>query len=65
MSCADDDDDCSIDQCKYWDEDGCYCVCGAMCSCEPFHPTKPLRTSDEGGLGKWTVHEWPENGEGW
>lgn len=23
------------------------------------------RTSDEGGLGKFTVHEWPENGEGW
>lgn len=22
-------------------------------------------TSTEGGLGKWTVHEWPEHGEGW
>lgn len=19
--------------CEYWDEDGCYCVCGANCSC--------------------------------
>ena len=19
--------------CEYWDEDGCYCICGANCSC--------------------------------
>ena len=19
--------------CEFWDEDGCYCVCGANCSC--------------------------------
>lgn len=23
------------------------------------------RTSTEGGLGKWTVHEWPGPGEAW
>lgn len=31
-------------------------------------PTSPLireRTSTEGGLGTFTVHEWPERGEGW
>ena len=22
-----------MEPCEYWDEDGCYCVCGAMCSC--------------------------------
>jgi len=20
--------------CEYWDEDGCYCICGAMCACD-------------------------------
>lgn len=24
-----------LEPCEYWDEDGCYCVCGAMCSCHP------------------------------
>lgn len=27
--------------------------------------TRRERTSDEGGLGRFTVHEWPEHGEGW
>jgi len=21
-------------KCQYWDEDGCYCVCGSLCSCK-------------------------------
>jgi hypothetical protein len=28
------------DQCEYWDDDGCYCACGSMCSCVPFHPNR-------------------------
>jgi hypothetical protein len=37
---------CRADQpedsdCKYWDDDGCYCVCGSACACVPFHPDKP------------------------
>jgi len=48
MSCADDDDE-PEDQCEFWDDDGCYCVCGAMCSCEPFHPSRRpiVDTGDE------------------
>jgi len=31
----DEDDDEIENQCEFWDEDGCYCVCGAMCACGP------------------------------
>lgn len=42
---------------------------GAVCkSCEGSGRVQKgdgERTSTEGGLGKWTVHEWPEKGETW
>lgn len=34
-------------QCKYWDDDGCYCVCGTGCTCIPFAPSK-CRVVDTG-----------------
>lgn len=44
----DEDDNDDFDQCEYWDDDGCYCVCGAGCTCEPFHPTaRVVDTGDE------------------
>jgi hypothetical protein len=30
---ADEDDG----PCEFWDEDGCYCVCGSACACEQRH----------------------------
>ena len=28
-----DDDVVEDGPCEFWDEDGCYCVCGSMCAC--------------------------------
>lgn len=30
--------------CEFWDDDGCYCVCGPACSCEH---VKVVDTGDE------------------
>lgn len=31
---GDDDDLIEDSPCDFWDEDGCYCVCGTACMCE-------------------------------
>lgn len=28
------DNETDDEYCRYWDDDGCYCVCGAACACE-------------------------------
>lgn len=33
-------------ECRFWDTDGCYCVCGAGCTCEP--SSQPTRDAAEG-----------------
>jgi hypothetical protein len=39
MACADDADRVAA-PCEYWDEDGCYCVCGTACSCAYYDADK-------------------------
>jgi hypothetical protein len=31
-----------LSDCEFWDQDGCYCVCGSACSCRP-EDTEPDR----------------------